>query len=385
MTEDREFRILIVDDQRDVARVLRASLELLNRGYFIVDVPSAEEAMLEIRSKPFDIIVTDYELPGMTGSEFIKRVRKRTPGIQAFVITAHPPAKIRDSLGGVEIGGIFEKPLDTQAFTNAIVRALHGEEEIAEKPAVSPALGQVPEFNEKPIALLLGSLLADLGANAVAFVDRAGNVLLRQGQLDEGMRFSELAVLLAYNFTTTAEISEYLGEGPSGAVHYYDGASYDIYALSVGLHFFVVIVFPGGSQKQMGPVLRFGKPAAAQMIDEIGEAALAIEGAEPEEAAPEEEEEVPEVAPEEEAEEAFTEALTEAAAEFAEPVEQAEIEALPELVIDLDELDAALARDASDTDAFWAEAAENEGSYDDETMSLEEARELGIITDIGED
>lgn len=380
MTEDREFRILIVDDQRDVARVLRASLELLNRGYFIVDVPSAEEAMLEIRSKPFDIIVTDYELPGMTGSEFIKRVRKRTPGIQAFVITAHPPAKIRDSLGDVKIGGIFEKPLDTQAFTNAIVRALHGEEEIAEKPAVSPVLGQVPEFNEKPIALLLGSLLADLGANAVAFVDRAGNVLLRQGQLDEGMRFSELAVLLAYNFTTTAEISEYLGEGPSGVVHYYDGSSYDIYALSVGLHFFVIIVFPSGSQKQMGPVLRFGKPAAAQMIDEIGEAALAVEGAEPEEAAPEEEE-VPEVVPEEEVEEA----LTEVVAEFAEPVEQEEIEVLPELEIDLDELDAALAGDDSDTDAFWAEAAENEGSYDDETMSLEEARELGIITDLGED
>jgi CheY-like chemotaxis protein len=383
MTEDREFRILIVDDQRDVARVLRASLELLNRGYFIVDVPSAEEAMLEIRSKPFDIIVTDYELPGMTGSEFIKRIRKRTPGIQALVITGHPPAKIKESLGGVEVSGIFEKPLDTQAFTNAVVRALHGEEETAEIPAVSAALGQIPEFNEKPIALLLGSLGADLGANAVAFVDRAGNVLLRQGQLDEGMRFSELAVLLAYNFTTTAEISEYLGEGPSGAVHYYDGSSYDIYALSVGLHFFVIIVFPGGSQKQMGPVLRFGKAAVTQMIDEIGEAALSTGGVAPEEAAPEEA--VPEVAPEEEAGEAVAEAVTEAVAEFAVPVEQEEIEVLPELEIDLDELDAALAGDASDTDAFWAEAAENEGSYDDETMSLEEAREMGIISDIGED
>ena len=41
---DKEFRILIVDDQREVARVLRTSLELLDRGYHIVDVPSAEEA-----------------------------------------------------------------------------------------------------------------------------------------------------------------------------------------------------------------------------------------------------------------------------------------------------------------------------------------------------
>ncbi len=356
MSGTRESRILIVDDQRDVARVLRASLELLKRGYFIVDVPSGEEAMLELQSKSFDLIVADYRLPGMSGAEFLKRARKRTPGVKAIMITGHSVAEVKKELGDIEVSDIFSKPLDTEAFTDAVERALSGAEK-AKKPGITPAEEKLPEFDEAAVSRTLGSLVAELGANAVAFVNREGKVMLRQGQIDEDLRFSELAILLAYNFTTTAEISTYLGAGASGAVHYYDGKKHDIYALAVGTDFFIAIVFPGGSQKQMGPVLRFGKEAAQKIVDQIAEEAptkapAKASGVEPEE-------------------EALLRAKTgPLAAEVVEALARAEAEqeeeAGPMLDIDLDDLDVAL-EDVGDVDSFWEKvAAEAEAEDTDE-------------------
>src|SRR4051812_3257202 len=107
-----DVRILIVDDRREVARVLRTSLELLNQGYLITDVPSGEEAMLELGRIRFDLMVTDYRLPGMTGVELIKRARRRTPDLQVMVITGQSLNDVQRDLGDLSVVGLFAKPLD---------------------------------------------------------------------------------------------------------------------------------------------------------------------------------------------------------------------------------------------------------------------------------
>lgn len=394
MTDDREYRILIVDDQRDVARVLRASLELLDHGYVITDVPSAEEATLELSSRPFDMIITDYHLPGMTGTEFLARVRKRTPDIKAAIITGHAEAEVSKKLGDIEVIGIFEKPIDMEAFTKAVVTALHGDLLPARKPekiSAATEKGAVPAFDERPMALLLGSLQADLHAVSVALVSRSGKVLLKQGNTPEDLRFSELAVLLAYSFSTISEISTYLGDGASGAMHHYEGASHDIFTLSVGLHFFVTIVFPGGSQRQMGSVLRYGKATTAKMVETLGDAAYATDG-KPGEKPPEEKAgaAMPEPAGEPPVE-AISEpaAVADQAGAVEQPEDQIDLDTLfaaetdeevEVMEIDLSELDLAL-EGMGDADSFWESADLGAGDDDEDTMSLDEAMELGLMSD----
>src|SRR5689334_16265961 len=217
MPEQREARILIVDDQRDLARVLRTALELTNRGYFIVDVPSGEEAMLEVQRKEFDILVTEYRLPGMTGPELILKIRKKSHGMKAILISSSPIAEVKRDIRekGIEVlVGIFEKPVDTAKFTAAIDAAVLGEKG---KKATAPLvmtedpLGEIPAFDENQMTNALSALLRDLGCNAVMMADRKGKLLLSEGSVDQSLRFSELAVLLAGNFTTTAQIAGYLG------------------------------------------------------------------------------------------------------------------------------------------------------------------------------
>jgi CheY-like chemotaxis protein len=370
MSDEREGRILIVDDQRDVARILKSNLDILKRGYLVVEVPSGEEALLELQRKEFDVLVTDYRLPGMKGSELIERARRRTPNLKAIMITGTSLDEVRKDLGSTVIEAIFLKPVDTDIFAEAVEQALLGEQAMPDEPAeLEEQLSSVPEFPEAAVARHLSFLLRDLGASAIVFVDRTGKTLLMEGALDKSLRFSDLAVLLAQNFITTVEISNYLGNAPSSAVHYYDGNWHDIYALSVGMHFFLVVVFPGGSQKQMGAVLRFGKPAVQEIIQTIGEAALT---AFPEEyeTLPEEEFEVPAAEP--------VDFLEEAPAPPAS--RRPKTSPLPTIDLDLDSLDAELAGVGGEADNFWEAIGGDASGLIDDTISADEAMQLGLLS-----
>jgi len=67
--------ILIVDDQKDIVRLLHSTLQTLGHALDIVDAPSGEEALLEASRRKVDLLISDYLLPGMSGVELMKKVR----------------------------------------------------------------------------------------------------------------------------------------------------------------------------------------------------------------------------------------------------------------------------------------------------------------------
>lgn len=399
MTSEREPRILIVDDRREVARVLRTTLELQNKGYRITDVPSGEEAMLEIQRVQFDLMVTDLRLPGISGPELIRRAAKRSPGMQFMVISGHTVSEVHRELGDLQVVGVFEKPLDTSAFAAEVNLVLLGETEVEESFVAQAEGGFAAEIDLDAVSRVLDRLMTDLASRAVVFLNRSGKVLRRSGLIDESLRFSELAVLLANNFTTTAEISTYLGDCSSTAVHYYSGNWHDIYALSVSLDYFLVVVFPSGSQKQMGPVLRFGKGAVdrlagfIQWTEDVSTAApettprtldtgpLILKKTGPLNKMPEEPKPMG----------ALAEARARAAAKRKEEEERVEEEveifafaelqqeeSAEKIELNLDDLDAGLG-ELDDLDNFWSGTGVDEAVAGTESLSIEEAMELGLI------
>jgi CheY-like chemotaxis protein len=67
-------RILLVDDNRDGLLVRRALLEEL--GYFVQLAQSGEEGLELFGASNYDVVVTDYRMPGMNGVELIVRIRQ---------------------------------------------------------------------------------------------------------------------------------------------------------------------------------------------------------------------------------------------------------------------------------------------------------------------
>ena len=88
--------VLLVDDQRDIVRLLHSSLQTLGHELDIIDAPSGEEALLEASLRKIDLLVADYLLPGISGVELMRKIRARNPTLKVIFITGMTERKARD-------------------------------------------------------------------------------------------------------------------------------------------------------------------------------------------------------------------------------------------------------------------------------------------------
>jgi len=88
--------ILLVDDNSDGLLVRRIMLE--EAGYSVVTARHAEQALERFSKSAFDVVVTDYRMPGMNGIELISRMRALDPNVRVVLIS-----------GLVEILGLNEE------------------------------------------------------------------------------------------------------------------------------------------------------------------------------------------------------------------------------------------------------------------------------------
>ncbi|NPA26499.1 MAG: response regulator [Chloroflexi bacterium] len=134
------FRVLIVEDQRDIARLIRNTLELeMGEVLDVVDVPSAEEAILEVASRPPDLMIVDLGLPGLSGTELIWRVKEALPHIKFIVITAWDESHAQRAVKNLPVQGVFTKPLDLPQLVQVVTSTLGLDETPAEAPSLSEA------------------------------------------------------------------------------------------------------------------------------------------------------------------------------------------------------------------------------------------------------
>ena len=118
------FRIMIVEDQREVSRLLRSALETLEHDLAVVEIPSGEEAILYSTLNKVDLMVTDYRLPGMTGIELMVKVRKNQPEAKIILVTGMTDPRIRKQVAEAGANAFFIKPVPMADFLDAVERHL---------------------------------------------------------------------------------------------------------------------------------------------------------------------------------------------------------------------------------------------------------------------
>lgn len=79
-------RILVVDDEQ----IIRESLSFIlkKEGYNVEEAANGKDALVKHEANPFDIIITDIEMPEMKGVDLLKQIRQRTPQTLVVIITA---------------------------------------------------------------------------------------------------------------------------------------------------------------------------------------------------------------------------------------------------------------------------------------------------------
>jgi DNA-binding NtrC family response regulator len=101
MTKKNEsFRVLIVDDNREIRTILEEYLR--EEGYAAEGAGDGNEALAKHGESPFDLIITDLNMPGMTGMELIKAIGKEESTTEFIIITGY--ASLDSAIEAVKAG-----------------------------------------------------------------------------------------------------------------------------------------------------------------------------------------------------------------------------------------------------------------------------------------
>lgn len=80
-------RILIVDDRKILRQLVECDIKKLHLGYQIVLAKDGTTALAELYRQPFDLMITDYNMPDMTGIELAQKVRQILPDMPIVLMT----------------------------------------------------------------------------------------------------------------------------------------------------------------------------------------------------------------------------------------------------------------------------------------------------------
>ena len=112
MTE--QGRILIADDEETF---LLSTIDLLRReGYECDGVKDAEAAVKVLRSKPFDLLVSDIRMPGNLELELVEAVLESGVGLPVIIVTGYPSVKTAITCLNLRTIAYLVKPLDFDEF-----------------------------------------------------------------------------------------------------------------------------------------------------------------------------------------------------------------------------------------------------------------------------
>jgi EAL domain-containing protein (putative c-di-GMP-specific phosphodiesterase class I) len=120
---ERAISVLTVDDDRKTLDMYAHALT--QAAYRCIKSTGGHEALDRLAGDSVDVVVSDLSMPGMSGLEFIRRVRERDPDLPILVVTGEPA--IGSAIESID-AGVFRyltKPLSPSALVRAVSDAVH--------------------------------------------------------------------------------------------------------------------------------------------------------------------------------------------------------------------------------------------------------------------
>lgn len=135
MAELNEHRILVVDDEEPLLKIVR---RLLKRNGFadLVTALDAEQAIQQIEraESPFSLIISDQKMPGMCGNDFLARTIQMSPDSRRILLTGY--SNFKSAVDAVNKGAIhyyMSKPFDSEGLIRIVKQELDQYDQALEK------------------------------------------------------------------------------------------------------------------------------------------------------------------------------------------------------------------------------------------------------------
>jgi two-component system, NtrC family, response regulator HydG len=115
-------RILVVDDEEGLRTSLAANLEL--EGYEVAEASSGPQAIDLVRGQPFDLVLSDIRMPGMSGVDAFRAIRKLRPDLGVVMMTAFAVEHVVDEAVLEGAYAVVRKPFSMTHLFDLLARAI---------------------------------------------------------------------------------------------------------------------------------------------------------------------------------------------------------------------------------------------------------------------
>ena len=121
-------KILIIDDEKDLCNITKLNLERTGK-YDVTTAYSGEDGLRKATAETFDLVITDFKMPGMDGQqvlEALKAMRPRAP-VVLFSVYHDDPGTVTISVQ-TKADGLIHQPIDHEQLCRVIHDVLGGQE-----------------------------------------------------------------------------------------------------------------------------------------------------------------------------------------------------------------------------------------------------------------
>jgi DNA-binding response OmpR family regulator len=145
---DKSVRILIVEDEGTLRTILGATLRRFEPHWEVVEVCDGNAAIKAFAERPFDVVVTDIIMPGISGVECVEALRGTGVGFETVLMSAYiRDENVVNGMAGIPGAVFLSKPFQPQEFLEADSSAAlrkkcqHNESVILRQPEHPEAIG----------------------------------------------------------------------------------------------------------------------------------------------------------------------------------------------------------------------------------------------------
>ncbi|MFB6130138.1 MAG: PAS domain-containing protein [Salinigranum sp.] len=115
-TSGEPIRVLHVDDETDFAELTAAFLERADAAFDVETAGSADEAERRLAARPFDCVVSDYDMPGENGIEFLESVREEHPDLPFVLFTGKGSEEVASDAISAGVTDYLQKERGTDQY-----------------------------------------------------------------------------------------------------------------------------------------------------------------------------------------------------------------------------------------------------------------------------
>lgn len=125
-------KVLIVDDHPIVRRGLKDIL-ISESGFVVSEASESHEALNQIRTQSFDLVILDLDLPGMNGLELLKEIHRISKKIRVLILSVYPEDQFALRVLRAGAQGFISKDAAPEELVCAIRKIIKGGKQVSER------------------------------------------------------------------------------------------------------------------------------------------------------------------------------------------------------------------------------------------------------------